>query len=102
MTIEFASEEIILQCLMGKGASRAKAGHLKGSIGGLGKCSFLQHAGLVDNAAHNILYGNGIILVFQKAGHLSDNLSLAVFVLHGHALGFFIGRYLHYQLQAFF
>ena len=102
MTIKFATAEKILQCLMRKGAGRAEACYLKGSIGGLSECCFLQHAGLVDNAAHNILYGNGIILVFQKAGHLSDNLSLAVFVLHGHALGFFIGRYLHYQLQAFF
>ena len=102
MAIKLTATEIILQRLMGKGACRSKASHLKGSVGRLDKSSFLQHTGLVNNAPHNVFYGNRIILILQKAGHLSNDLSLTVFILHRHALRFFKGCHLHYQLQSLF
>ena len=103
MTVIFFAVKIIAQRLMRKRALRAEAADLIFIIiGTLGQRRFLQNAGLVDNAAHNIFYGHRIILVFQKACHLINNLGLARLILYRQSLGLFIGCHLHHELQAVF
>ena len=103
MTVIFFAFKIIAQRLMRKRTLRAEAANLIFIIiGTLGQRGFLQNAGLVDNATHNIFYSHRIILVFQKACHLINNLGLARLILYRQALGLFVGCHLHHELQAVF